>query len=385
MRGHIRPHGDDAWRIHVYVGTDPITGKERQKTKVVRGTKKDAERELTKLLGEVDDGRVGPDGRTFGYVLDAWLDHKTLSVEATTADTYRHQLAYIPDKLRAMPVGRVDVELLEALYAHLRRKGNRRTGGGLSAKSVKNVHVAIHGALELARRRKWITVNPAVDAEVPTEPRREPSPAPAEKIGELFRAAADQHHALPTYLRLTLAAGARRSEVHGLRWSGVDFARGRITLRDVIVWAGGRWQVKPRTKTGGHRVVTVGSGTLAALEVLHDRAFTDALACGETLPKQAFVFTDDPVGEVPWRPATTARRFRRACEVAGLPDTTRLHDLRHLAATYLIDRGVSVPTVSARLGHSQPSTTLDVYTGRVEASDVIAGEVMEQLFGDDAG
>jgi integrase len=132
-------------------------------------------------------------------------------------------------------------------------------------------------------------------------------------------------------------------------------------------------------------VVTVGSGTLAALEVLHDRAFTDALACGETLPKQAFVFTDDPVGEVPWRPATTARRFRRACEVAGLPDTTRLHDLRHLAATYLIDRGVSVPTVSARLGHSQPSTTLDVYTGRVEASDVIAGEVMEQLFGDDAG
>jgi integrase len=378
-RGHIRPHGD-GWRIYAYVGTDPLSGKPRQVTKVIRGSRRDAEKALTALQGEVDAGRrAGTNEKTFGDALDAFIDHKTLSIEDTTADNYRHQLAYVSQRLRDLPLGRVDVETLEALYAHLRRHGHKRTGGPLAAKSVRNVHVVIHGALELARRRKWIAVNPAFDAEVPTEPRREPSPAPTEKIAELFRTAGDQHHALPTYLRLTLAAGARRSEVHGLRWSGVDFATGRVVLRDTVVWAAGRWQVKPRTKSGGQRTVTVGAGTLTQLQALHDRAFTDALACGAALPKDAFIFTDDPMGEVPWRPATTASRFTRACAAAGLPETTRLHDLRHLMATHLIDQGVPIPVVSARLGHAQNSTTLDIYTGRVDASDAAAGDTMERL------
>ena len=69
-RGHIRPHGDGKWRIHVYAGTD-IAGKPRQKTKVVSGTHKDAERVLTQMLADVDrqGGRVGTSAMNFGDVL----------------------------------------------------------------------------------------------------------------------------------------------------------------------------------------------------------------------------------------------------------------------------------------------------------------------------
>ncbi len=388
-RGHIRPHGDDKWRLYIYVGTDPVTGKERRITKVVAGEKEAAERELTRLLGELDSGHHGRRGdRTLGQLVDAFIDHKTLRLEESSTETLRRSASYLTDRYRALPAAKVTTEDLEALYVHLLLRGRKvvpRTGPNagstrLDPATVKNVHACLHGAFEYGRRLKWVTVNPAADAEPPSIPRRLPSPAPADAIPRLFAAAAEEHHALPTYLQVTICAGGRRSEIHGVRWSGVDFTRGVVVLRETVVRGSAGWLVKPYTKSGGQRTIHLDPHTLDRLQVLHDRAFTDALACDLTLPTTAFVFSDSPIGDVAWNPNTTARRFKRACETAGLPATTRLHDLRHLMATYLIDQGVPIPVVSARLGHAQNSTTLDIYTGRIAASDAAAAEVMGHLF-----
>jgi integrase len=372
--------GRSRWRVFVEAGPDAVTGTRRKKTKVVPGTKKDAEIVHARLLVEYGDGRLaGTDDVTLAELLERFVTHKTLSTSGTTADTYRHQLAYITPRLAAMPIGKVRAADLDAFYAHLAARGNKRSGKGLSAAAIRNVHVVIRGAFELARRYGWVAVNPAANAEPPKLPHRLPSPAPAGAIDALFRAAADEHPALPTYLRVTLCVGGRRAEVHGLRWSTVDFGAGRVTLRETVVRAGKEWVVNPTTKTGGERFVDIDTGTLELLRVLHDQAFALALSCGAALPADAFVFTDDPVGAEPWKPATTARRFKRACVAAGLPATTRLHDLRHLMATHLIDEGLSIATVSARLGHAQNSTTLDIYTGRVAGSDRRAADAMGRL------
>jgi integrase len=380
MRGSITAH-KSGWRVWVDAGADPITGRRRRLSRVVDGSRKDAERALTALLAEADGGRARSGAkRTFGEVVEAYLDHKTISLEATTAATYRAQVRYLPDRLLAMPVHKVGVEHLEALYAHLATRGNRRTGEGLSPKSIRNVHAVVRGALELARRRKWIVANPAAEAERPAIRRREPSPAPAGSLPELLVAAQAEHPTLPLYLRVSLVLGGRRSEIHGLRWSGVDFDRGCLVLRDTVVRAGSELVIKPRLKSGAHRTVHVDPGTIEQLRRHHAAAFEFALAAGVSLPKSGFVFSDEPDGKVPWMPETTARRFRRACVAVGLPAATRLHDLRHLAATWLLDQGVPLPAVSARLGHATNSITLDVYGGRVEDTDRIAAEVMSRLF-----
>ena len=77
------------------------------------------------------------------------------------------------------------------------------------------------------------------------------------------------------------------------------------------------------------------------------------------------------IGGRPWNPNTTARRFKRCCAEVGLPDTTRLHDLRHLMATYLIDKGVPIPVVSARLGYFNNTTTIEIYTGRDRPANLL--------------
>jgi integrase len=385
-RGHLRPHGDGAWRLHVNGGTDPVTGRRRQISKVVRGSRKEAERALTKLLGEVDGGDHGPGGdTTFGQVLDAWLAHKVVAVEPTTFDTYRASAGYVTDHLRAFPVRKLTVAHLEQLYAHLITAGRKNTrtgqGPGLGRAAVGNVHAAIHNALELARRRGWITVNPAGDAEVPRGQRRIPTPAEPWALPALLAEAEKIHPLLlPTFIRASVCAGTRRSELHGLRWSGADFDRSTVTLRDVIVRAGNEWLVKPRTKTGEARTVILDGGTMDLLRQVYDQAFELAVSCGIALPKTAFVFTDEPDGAMPWKPATTARRFSRCCVAAGLPATTRIHDLRALCGTHLADSGVPIPVIGARLGHTLNSTTADIYVGRVPESDRLAAEVMGRLF-----
>ena len=373
-------HGQPRWRVFVEAGPDAVSGTRRQVTKVVRGTEDDAKLAHARLVVEQGDGRLaGTDEVTLGELLERFVAHKTMSTAGTTADTYRHQLAYITPWLSTMQITKVRAPDLDAFYGYLATKGNKRTGRGLSPAAVRNVHVVIRGAFELARRYGWVAVNPAANAEPPKLAHRLPSPAPAGAVDALFRAAAAEHQALPLYLRVTLCAGGRRAEIHGLRWSTVDFVAERITLRETVVRAGKEWVVKPTTKTGGERFVDIDSGTLELLRALHDQAFERAMAYGISLPNGAFVFSDDPLGMTPWKPATTARRFKRACEAAGLPPTTRLHDLRHLMATHLIDQGVSIAAVSARLGHAQNSTTLDIYTGRVAGSDRSAADVMGRL------
>ncbi len=384
-RGHIRAHGDGAWRLYAYAGTNPVTGKPRQVTRVVRGTRKDAERALTKLLAEVDGGAHPASDHTLGQVLDAWLGHKALSLEATTMDTYRTSAGYVTDHLRALPVTKLTVAHLEQLYAHLIIAGrkNRRAGQGpgIGYAATANVHAAIHNALELARRRGWVTVNVAGDAEVPRGHRRTPTPADPAALPALLAEAEKIHPLLlPTFIRASVCAGTRRSEMHGLRWSGVDFDRSTVTIRDVIVRAAGEWVVKPRTKTGDPRTVILDAGTMDLLRRVYDQAFELAVSCGITLPKQAFVFTDQADGRMPWKPATTARRFSRCAVTAGLPATTRIHDLRALCGTHLADSGVPIPVIGQRLGHTLNSTTADIYVGRVPESDRLAAEVMGRLF-----
>lgn len=385
-RGHIKAHGDGAWRLYANGGTDPVTGRRHQITKVVRGTRKEAERALTRLLAEVDGGaHPAGDAVTFGQVLDAWLAHKAISVEPTTLDTYRASAAYVTDHLRALPVRKVTVTHLEQLYAHLVVAGrkNRRTGQseGLGRAAVGNVHAAIHNALELARRRSWITVNPAADAERPAGQRRIPTPAEARALPALLAAAEKiDPLRLPTFIRASVCAGTRRSEMHGLRWSGVNFDRSTVTIRDVIVRAGNQWLVKPRTKTGEARTIILDPGTMDLLRRVYDQAFELAASCGIVLPMAAFVFTDDPDGAMPWKPATTARRFSRCAATAGLPPATRIHDLRALCGTHLADSGVPIPVIGARLGHTLNSTTADIYVGRIPESDRLAAEVMGRLF-----
>jgi integrase len=100
---------------------------------------------------------------------------------------------------------------------------------------------------------------------------------------------------------------------------------------------------------------------VAALSAHHDRQVERAAAAGVALPADAYVFSDDVLGQQPWRPDSTSRKYRHLrWWVAGLSES-RLHDLRHFMATQLLGAGVDPKVVAQRGGWSKVATMLDRY------------------------
>src|SRR5687767_2775728 len=88
MRGLIQKRGTESWRVRAYLGPD-ADGTKRYASRTVRGTRRDAEQVLSRLLVEIDEGRhAAAAPMTFGELLDRWLANKKLAVELTTWSSY---------------------------------------------------------------------------------------------------------------------------------------------------------------------------------------------------------------------------------------------------------------------------------------------------------
>lgn len=95
---------------------------------------------------------------------------------------------------------------------------------------------------------------------------------------------------------------------------------------------------------------------------------------GFELVDDPFLFFAEPDGSTPFHPDTPSKIFRKVCDGLGFP--YHLHQLRHFTATQLIAAGVDVRTVSSRLGHSDPSVTLRVYSHVLEQKEREAAEFL---------
>ena len=94
-----------------------------------------------------------------------------------------------------------------------------------------------------------------------------------------------------------------------------------------------------------------------------DRQAFARQALGDGYADPTLVFASE-VG-TPLDPDNVTKRFKRALKRAELPQATRLHDLRHGAATMLLEAGEPVPAVSEYLGHASPAITMTIYAHAV--------------------
>jgi integrase len=234
MRGLIQKRGSESWRIRAYVGRD-ANGTKRYVSTTVRGTRKDAERDLSRLLVEVDEGRHAASApMTFGELLDRWLAVKKLAVEPTTLRSYEWvALTYLRPALGERKVAALRPMELDGLYADLSARG-------LSPRTVRICHTVIRQCLEQARKWGLIARSPAVDATPPRQVRHEVTPPTVDQVRELVAAARSEDPALGTYLWLLAATGCRRGEGCALRWSDLDLDGGQLTIRRSIAMADGQ-------------------------------------------------------------------------------------------------------------------------------------------------
>ena len=176
---------------------------------------------------------------------------------------------------------------------------------------------------------------------------------------------------------LAALTGMRRGELCALRWTNVDLERRELEVsRSVVVVPGGL--AEKGTKTDRSRRVALDEVGVALL-ILHKAKVDDWGRQAEVVvPDDAYVFSPLVDGSTPFRPDNVTGFFIRVRDSLELSNV-RLHDLRHFTATQLIGAGVDVRTVAGRLGHSDPSLTLRVYSHAIEERDRAAADIMGRV------
>ena len=353
MRGHVRKRGN-RWSIVLDVGTDPETGKRRQRWHSGFETKREAETELTKLLGQLQTGSyVAPSKRTLGDFLEhEWLPAIRHTIRPLTYESYERGCRnHLVPHLGDVPLQRLTPAQVNAAYATLLAR--------LAPGTVRQVHAVLHRALEAAVRWGYVARSVAALADPPTPTRKRELRTWTAAELRTFLAAAQGDRLYPLFALLA-STGARRGEVLGSRWDDLHLDAGRWQIRRART-SGARRVVESEPKTAaGRRAVALDSATVRVLRDWRKRQLEERLAWGPLWTESGYVFTRED--GVPLTPRQTSDAMDRIVKLAGVRRIGGPHSLRHTWATLALQAGVHPKVVAERLGHSSVRITLDTYS-----------------------
>ena len=378
MAGSIRPK-HKGWELTVSQGVDPVTGRRRRVTRFVKGSRREAEKLLAKLVVEVGAGDHAGGSRTVGDLLEMWLDQAARRLSPKTLHDYRMTVDQVlMPELGLVKLDKLRAERLDRLYGQLLVAGP--TGRPLSNASVRKVHAMIRAALTQGMKWGWINRNVATLATPPGVQHREIVPPDAATVMLLIDTARTRGDVdLAEFIALAAVIGARRGEMCALKWDDVDAAAGVLHIRRAVVQIENEVILKD-TKTHQGRRVALADESVDLFTTRRSRCEARAQSCGVELGD--WLFSDSLAHDSPAMPEQMTRRFSRLTVRLGVK--VRLHDLRHFAATQALDAGIALPTVSKRLGHRDTTTTANIYAHAVNASDREAAGVLARLIPNEA-
>lgn len=405
-----RGRGDrDVWfdeKRNLYVGqlsyTDPKTRKRSRPTvygktpKETRDKMKLMERDLEIVIKQRREGNI-----TIGAWLDEWFikyqnignNLKAKSAERQAMAIKLHIKPYIGDII----LKRLDTEDIQGLYAKLAASG-KKNGSGLSAQSIRHVHNTLSKSLEKAFVLKKIKENPIKNTEPPSlKSRKANVNALTEEQVRIFLKAAEGHR-LYAALMTGFMTGLRRGELLALMWDDIDLDKRIAIVRRSLVTTNEQGPVFETPKTEeSNRMVPLPEDLCSELRKHKSRQEAEAVAAIEKAKDHSEKFHIKVDPETYYKdsglvfqqengqrvdPRSFSRTFKRLLKKAGLPESFRVHDMRHTFASLLLSFGVDIKRIQNMLGHANPEITLSTYAHLLpgalnDASAVLNGRFIE--------
>ncbi len=364
QEGSIFQQKNGTWRAQITLG-----GKRLSISRLSQAECKDW---IRKMLNKVDAGLTFEILQlTFASYLQDWLANAKSTVRFTTFEQYEQiSRDYINPFLGSVKVFELRPEHVQHLYAtHMQN--------GASARTVRMVHCVVHRSLNQAVQMGLIERNPASFVKPPRIKRNEMKFFDEGQVQSFLIVAESQHDRYLALWKVAITTGMRMGELLGLKWIDLDWAKGYLQVqRQLKVTRGGGFHFAEPKSKAGLRSIVLGQDTLAFLKAHQEQNHQERLQMGERWKEQDLIFPSS-VG-TPTRPGKILFRFKRLSKIAGLPPM-RFHDLRHTAASLMLNNGIPLIVVSRRLGHAQPSITLNVYGHMIPMMQEQAAELMDKL------
>ena len=376
VAGHLREKSGYYYAVLNY--TDSLG---KRKTKwistglTVKGNKKRAEAILMDARRNFnpEEPKVMNGDILFADYMEKWLDIIKSSVAVPTFASYSTTVKKI-----VAPYFREKEVTLKNLTAKDIQEFYLRELERVSASSVIHYHANIHKALKYAVKIDLIDVNPADKVERPKKDRFVGSFYDADEVNALFNAAKGSKLELP--ILFGAFYGLRRSEAIGLKWDAIDFDQNTITIRHTVTSCdldGKRILVAAdTTKTkSSMRTLPLVPFMRERLLALKEEQEDNRRLCGRSYIKDyiGYVCVNE-IGDL-IKPHYVTESFPKLLKANGLRHI-RYHDLRHSCASLLLANGVPMKQIQEWLGHSDFSTTANIYAHLDYSSKLTSADAM---------
>ena len=325
----------------------------------VKGNKKRAEKLLLDFRKEfTPDERSLDSDILFSDFMCQWLEIIKPTIALTTYASYSTMVKgiIVPYfKKKGITLAELKATDLQAFYMEQLTR--------VQANSVIHYHANIHKALKYAVKNDLIPSNPADKVERPKKNRYVGSFYDSDEVERLFAAAKGTKLEIPIFLGAFY--GLRRSEAIGLKWSAIDFQNDTISIRHTVTCCnleGKTVQIaNDTTKTKSSMRTLPLVPAFKELLLAHKKQQEEyRRLCGRSYDKRYLDYICvDEMGRL-ISPHYLTSAFPKLLAQNGLRHI-RFHDLRHSCASLLLSNGVSMKQIQEWLGHSDFSTTANVY------------------------
>jgi integrase len=351
----------DRWRVEIRIDEGRLSH--------FTDTQQEARDWVRKIQGQIEQGLSYDNERiSLGEFLEGWLENKKLQVRLATYQQYALlSNLYILPRLGRIKLRELSSGQIQAFY-------DRLSALGKGSRTIRVVHIILHGCLERAKQFGLVYKNPTEFCSLPRQVENDLKVWDEIQVGQFLDFM--RGHKNENLYHIALATGMRRGELLGLQWIDIDWIKNQIMVRRECFHpvGGGFIFQSPKTKLG-KRTIQVGQGVIdhlrAQLQIVDDLR----KKAGDTWRDNDLVFPS--IVGTPLQPGRLSHEFPNLARKAGMP-VIRFHDCRHTAATIMLSHGIPPVIVAGMLGHSI-SILLNTYAHFIPTMQDKAAQLMDDI------
>lgn len=371
MKGSIVKRGEK-YAIVVDVGRDAF-GKRKQRWFSGFNSRKEAEKELPRILIKLQDGELLDNNNiTLGKFIKDWINDKKKkdNLSVTTIDGYEN----IIDNHVIPTIGELK---LQNVKPYNMQKYFDLKSEILSARTLNNHSRVLISAFIHAVDMELIEKNPMDKVKLPKDKKEETTVLDVEQSKELLeKVQSNQTLKMPVTLALLL--GLRRGECLALRWDNVDFQSNTIKITETLEYVKGEYYFNPPKTKKSRRTIAIPQDIIPILKQHKKWQNEMQLKSGGSWKNEKNLICTNKLSGDFIIPTVLSDAFRNFLIKNNLPKI-RFHDLRHTNATLMLAAGVSAKVAGNRLGHSSISITMDLYSHVLESIDQDAANKLNTI------
>jgi len=375
MKGFLKKEKNGTWTYRVDLGI--VDGKRRQKKKRGFRTQREANDALTNFIKTYDkDNIIDSKGMSVGEYLDSWLTNYASSVSKSTASSYKRCIKYQLSDLSDIPLNKLNPIIIQTYYTQLLEK--------YSPTSVNYAHRILKMSMKQAVRWKLIPYSPVDAVETPKKAHIETETLTIDEIDLLKKYLCENNRDFYIPFMVGVTTGMRRGEIAALEWSDISFENARIHVNRAMKRIDKEIEISAPKNKSSSRSIGMTQSLITTLKLWKINQMKNKVRYGEFYgenivsgKRRDFVCTYENGKYIPLD--YYSRTLRRSMKALGIDKYVRFHDLRHTHATLLLEQNVEAKIVQDRLGHSNISTTMDLYSHVTKNAQDRAVEKLDEI------